>query len=433
MQKLKIKNFGPITNCQLDITDYLIFIGPQASGKSTISKGIYFFKSLREDLINYIYESVENGKIDKPLGTYAKRIRSKFLKFWGSTFHLNDIYLEYCFSDDISIKITLEPNSRYVTPDFSENFKTTFLRIINETKSFIRERDKKNPMFLSSNELLEIDHEKRTFFTKIRNMSNELFGETKDLLFIPAGRSLLATLSEQLQLINPEKLDFLMMAFVNRINNYKTVFNKSLSDIVTEKKKLTQDIIDFESISIAQGIIRKILKGEYRYDKDGEKIFVSKDKYTKLNYSSSGQQEVIWILHLIFLLILEKKSVFIVIEEPEAHLFPEAQKELVELISLMANQNSNQIIITTHSPYILSSINNLIYAGKIGKYKKEIVSKQIDSKLWIDINKIGAFYIHKGCYENIIDDELDLIKAETIDSASRIINDEYNFLFDLED
>jgi predicted ATPase len=46
MQRLVIRNFGPIKKLDLKIKDFLVFIGAQASGKSTISKSIYFFKSL---------------------------------------------------------------------------------------------------------------------------------------------------------------------------------------------------------------------------------------------------------------------------------------------------------------------------------------------------------------------------------------------------
>ena len=315
-------------NCELSVKDYMVFIGPQASGKSTISKGIYFFKSLRDDLIKYVLDSVEKGTLTKPLGTYAKRIRSKFLNYWGSSYHLNDICLKYFYSDEIFIEISLEPVHGYIEPVFSDGFKKRFSDIVNITNGFLAEKRKREAVFLG---------------------------------------------------------------------------------------------------------VSEILKGEYKYDRDGEKIYISKDKYTKLNYSSSGQQEVIWILHLIFLLILEKKGVFIVIEEPEAHLFPEAQKEMVDLISLMANVNNNQVIITTHSPYIISSINNLLYAEKIGMQKGEIVSKKIYSGFWINSENLGAYYINDGTYESIIDDELDLLKVELIDSASKTINEEYDFLLDLED
>ncbi len=62
---------------------------------------------------------------------------------------------------------------------------------------------------------------------------------------------------------------------------------------------------------------------------------------------------------LIFGYILDETSVFMVFEEPEAHLYPETQSDIVELIGLLANLYHNQIIIITHSPYILPPFNNL--------------------------------------------------------------------------
>ena len=51
MQKLIIKNFGPIKDVELDVNDFMVFIGPQASGKSTISKTLYFSEFLSCQII----------------------------------------------------------------------------------------------------------------------------------------------------------------------------------------------------------------------------------------------------------------------------------------------------------------------------------------------------------------------------------------------
>jgi ABC-type lipoprotein export system ATPase subunit len=331
------------------------------------------------------------------------------------------------------ISITLEEDHKYVKPDFSSSFLIGFNDIIRETEKFIDEMAKRDPTFLSSHELLALESGKRSFYIKIEKMANELFHDDRDLIYIPAGRSLTAILSDQLHYTHPFKLDYLMRAFVDRINNSKPLFNKSLSEMVYEKKKLTQDKIEFDTVEMAGKIIEKILKGSYRFDREGEKLYIDDNQYVKLNFSSSGQQEAIWILLLIFLVILENKKIFVVIEEPETHLYPEAQKDVVELISLLTNNADNQTIITTHSPYILTSINNLIYAKKIGDRKPSAVREKINPKLWLDKNVIGTFFIDKGCLENIMDEELYLIKAEAIDSVSTIINDEYEFLFDLDE
>lgn len=76
------------------VKDILIFIGPQASGKSTISKGIYFFPSLKDDLLEYVLEALKEQNFTKPLATYTRYIRRKFLTFWGPP-----LTLETCISN----------------------------------------------------------------------------------------------------------------------------------------------------------------------------------------------------------------------------------------------------------------------------------------------------------------------------------------------
>ena len=46
MQKIIIHQLGPVEHCELEINDFMIFTGPQASGKSTIAKSVFFFKNI---------------------------------------------------------------------------------------------------------------------------------------------------------------------------------------------------------------------------------------------------------------------------------------------------------------------------------------------------------------------------------------------------
>lgn len=431
MQKIKIVNFGPVKHVEMNVNDFMIFIGPQASGKSTISKSIYFFKSLKDDLLRYVIESIDNKFFDNPILSFSKRIRAKFLDFWGPTLHLSKLSLEYLYKENIRLVIKL--NRGYVDPIFSKLFVELFNNIISEAKAYNDKIYNRNLQFMSSSDFLAAESEKRMFLNRIENHISELFGDNKELVFIPAGRSLLATVSEQIQSIHPHKLDYLMRSFADRIINAKHFFSKSLYELVTDKKKFTEEKIEFSNVYFAQKLIENILKGEYRSDSEGEKLYFEPQKYVKINYASSGQQEVIWILLLIFLLILESKQVFIVFEEPEAHLYPEAQKQVVDLISLLSSVENNQIIITTHSPYILSSLNNLLYAYSIGQKKPKETKNILDKRLWLNPDKLIAFFVSEGCVNNIIDDEFRLIKSEAIDSASDIINNTYNLLFDLDD
>ncbi len=431
MQRIEIRNFGPINELNLDIKDFSILIGPQASGKSTIAKTIFFFKSLNDDLVKYFIESIEKNDFSKSIGTYAKSIRQKYLDYFGASTHLIGLHLKYYYTENIWISVTIETNNKYISPNFSEQFKNDFKNLVKEAIEFSSSIGQRNPSLLTSKELLQIDSNKRKFVSYVKEKCNSIFKEDRELIFIPAGRSLLATLSDQLQFINPRNLDFLMRTFLDKINILRPIFNKSLSDIIKERRLLTQYDIDYNKTRLAEEIISKILKGKYQYDKDGEKIFYETNKYVKLNFSSSGQQESLWILLLLFIVILEKQNVFMVIEEPEAHLFPEAQKEISNLIALMSNVENSQVIITTHSPYILASLNNLILAHKVGS-ENTIVEERINKNLWINREKVYAALVTKGQVKDIIDKELNIIQQENIDSVSGTINDEFDFLFQFE-
>lgn len=264
MQRLVVRNFGPVASVEVEVSSLMVLIGAQASGKSTVSKGIFFFKSLRDDVLRYLLESIDSADYAKPLGQIG-----------------------------------------------------------------------------------------------------------------------------------------------------------------------TYEKIDKEKIGIAKRLINSILKAKYLNDGEGEKLFVDEGIYTKINYASSGQQESIWILNLIFLAILNSQTVFVVFEEPEAHLYPSAQKEIVELISLLLNSGDNQIVITTHSPYVLSAFNNLLFASRAAKSNRESVGKIVPSSLWLSVADASVFKLQSGHLASIVDQEEELIDIGEIDDVSEAINETFDQLLNL--
>lgn len=98
--------------------------------------------------------------------------------------------------------------------------------------------------------------------------------------------------------------------------------------------------------------------------------------YVKINLASSGQQEVVWIFNLLFYYLLEEKKVFLILEEPEPHLYPESQRLIAEVLSLFANSDK-QILITTRSPYVLGTFNYLLIAAQCPEQHQAELSKSI--------------------------------------------------------
>ena len=142
---------------------------------------------------------------------------------------------------------------------------------------------------------------------------------------------------------------------------------------------------------------------------------------------------MLWLLNQLYILMLKKEKAFVIIEEPEAHLYPGLQSQVVEFISYFANVNDSAIFITTHSPYILTSVNTLYCAGKVikknPKYSKK-VHDIIGSSCEIIPQNVTALKINKDkSYLNLINEEIQELNTEMIDEISDSVNEKYMELY----
>ena len=136
---------------------------------------------------------------------------------------------------------------------------------------------------------------------------------------------------------------------------------------------------------------------------------------------------IVNILNVIFYYLLNNRKTYFIIEEPESHLFPNAQKLIAEFISLAKNDGRNQIFITAHSPYILGAFNNLLYADRISR---SVDSSELDQIISADkrmrFSTLSAYFIDGGEVIPCMDDEFESIENQVIDGASQDINDDYD-------
>jgi predicted ATP-dependent endonuclease of OLD family len=231
----------------------------------------------------------------------------------------------------------------------------------------------------------------------------------------------------------------LMLKFIERVAKVKRTF-KQFKDIdsLIEFHPKTKEIKQF--LSLVKKRMYSILKGEYIIDNFGEKIVSNSKVSTDLTNASSGQQEVIRILQDIFISILDKAKVFRIVEEPEAHLFPVAQKSLVELLALMVKQDDdNQIIITTHSPYILSVFNNLLFAQRVvdkNPSAEAEVAELIPKEFWLKANDFSAYSLGNSSIEedpkyceSIFNQQTGAIKQNYLDAVSEMLGGDFNALY----
>ena len=442
MRALVIDNFGPIKHAALELDNMLdIVIGPQASGKSTIAKVIYFCRKTRDYLVDFLMDSQNfiNTHPNELYVNFLKYIRKNFMGFFGTTKHIKKFSIEYFFNKETHtfLKITLDDEG-YAKILFSQNISMTIKDLLREAYQ-IQEENIKNKDFSFLERFNKEAQIRELSYKHFTEIIYSLFCDDQIIVYIPAGRSVLSTFSEQLYDVNVTMMDTTMQEFIGLIRTTRGKFNSKLDDIVANYTKTVKGQINNFDVQSAILIISKILRGNYVFDKDGEKIYYDTDKWIKLMFASSGQQESLWSLMLMFSFILEKRSAFVVLEEPEAHLFPEAQKYIVELISLFCNSTKSSMFLTTHSPYVLTSVNLLIHSFKVENNSKVLSEKNrlpiVPKNCRLNPSKINAYMIRpesKNNIDSIIESETRLIDAYEIDKVSQIISDETDKLIDLE-
>jgi predicted ATPase len=473
MQKIIINNFGPIKYAEIEVKKILVLIGEQASGKSTIAKLIYFFKTIQEDLFSQIYRDKQNQSLDINSDILSP-IQQKFYNFFGPTNNLPDfeITFYYSFNENKFLKLSNDENKKMKISPIDTFINEKFTILASDIKFRLRQE------YLNINKNRNIqplikEEEKIKYAQQLYDLLNDLFqNKQRDLLFIVAGRSATVAYPSLFEKYFSQSIEINLKQNIS-IDNYERS-SKTLDEILLEKfiekfvrvKDIFKKFRNFEGLieSYSENNIKeklyqvknkidKILKGEYRIDDLGEKILFNKEteEYIYLSNTSSGQQESIRILQDIFLNILDNTKVLRILEEPEAHLFPVAQKQLIELLALMVNHNDdNQLIITTHSPYVLTVFNNLLFANRVVEKNPSTqseVAQIIPQDSWLSAKDFSAYSLgnqsvsdslrgdvgamDSNYCEPIFNQEKGTIQQNYLDTVSEILGGDFQALYSI--
>ncbi|MEZ4705816.1 MAG: AAA family ATPase [Caldilineaceae bacterium] len=441
MQKIAIRNFMALQDVDIEIKNLLILIGEQASGKSTISKLVYFFKSIRQDLIEVIYDDLDG---DPALHTQLwRKIGSKFYNYFGSTKHLENFEITYWYdetnrlnlslAEDKSLKVSFQPSEFYQSLFYGQ-----MVTLIDEVKSHLKQ---------------ENIYEQRAFQRSLNDLeryTETLFHDRQIPLYLPAGRNISVNYPEPfrfefygnlrggiaLQETKPNPVPssdlYLMSSFLEQVERIKQRFRSNDFHTLLQDYQALGKSANEHVLRLVIDHIAKILRGDYQHDQNSEKIYYDAQHYVYLNNASSGQQEAIRILQDAFLTILDNEGVFRVIEEPEAHLYPTAQKYLMEILVMMLNYTDSQLIITTHSPYILGIVNNLLYATRVAR-NNPLASADVEQILpqatWLNPQDVTAYFLSDGGGESIIDSAMGLLDQNMLDEISEELGAEFQDLY----
>ncbi|WP_281298213.1 AAA family ATPase [Flavobacterium limnophilum] len=440
--KLIVKNFGPLKDIEIEVREMVALIGAQASGKSTLAKLLSILededfrrdeKNTFEDelkkynILSYLkkdtyisYDNINHFKtspfsFDYENGSFSKGTPQRFLSFIKDA--NND-----SSNDKNKIKNTLKTalsaalNELFITDSIIFSNIVTNEIEKNKIKSLILKKQIKSfkPDENTADELLEILEKEKSInnyielFEKIiQNFPNlYLF----DSIYIPSERSFLHLIAENsLGLLNNNVL------IPKHLLNSGQEYQKAIQTI----KELPLDIID-----------KKI-----KYKREGKTSYIYHNETEKVDLleSASGLQSVVPILLLVEYSksLKEKYNFNFVVEEPELNLYPKAQHELIKYLVKNCLFDRKNLILTTHSPFVLASINNLLLAFDKGKTKPKEVNKIIKKESWLDPKNFIAYELKNGKAKKIMNDKLGQINENMIDNVSDSFSDEFDKLLDL--
>lgn len=423
MESLEIRNFLTIRHAKLDVRRFTILIGPQASGKSVVAKLLYFFRNF---LSKHYIQSIQNQETKRQLERRAvvdfEQIFPRYA--WSD----QEFTLSYS-TEDVSVSLSRQGrSSKKLGLEF--NYSQNLADLYRKAKSLYKRKLEK----LKSSE--EVLLGRIVFFSQILEESvyNSSLGHNfQHSVFIPASRSFFANLQKNVFsfLANSIVIDPFIKEFGSVYEPSKSVYHSryAFAEGDEESRSLREEVKQ-ES--------EKILAGQYVYEDDQDWIVSGKKKINLAN-ASSGQQEVLPLLVVLSARLTytgrgSRLSTFF-IEEPEAHLFPVSQRRIIGIFSRLYKTFGSNFLLTTHSPYILTALNNLIMASNLVQERESVseeVKKIIGEDEMIRFEDVAAYTIENGSLKSILDSKSQLIGSSIIDSVSNDFDRVFDRLMEIE-
>jgi predicted ATPase len=427
-ETISIKNFGGLKDVTIPLNSINIFIGKQASGKSVTAKLIYFFRQSFEDIFDGLTENKKQKDIEEeiikrfkkyfPVDSWSKgKFSIKYVTSNEHTIIQNDEILQVSLAS-ISIERRVKDSIKINCSELVNQI-SLLQKYISNTLQKEETRDVFQDFSSNPKDIAK-------FLYHVLSNQNFLkpFGFQ---IFIPAGRSFFSNIQSSI---------FSILATGDSIDPFIIEFGS----FYERAKVANYDLKSEELQTHIQNSMTEVLGANFFSDKSGDYLIHKDGRKIGLLFCSSGQQEslpLVLILRNYFAKLnsMEFISNTIYIEEPETHLFPSAQKKIVEMIASAHNisKDKSQLVITTHSPYILTSFNNLLQAGQLlesGTNKKKLF-KIVPEHEILKPGELNAYAFADGGVSSLIDEETGLISADLLDQVSEEIAIEFDELLNL--
>ncbi len=195
-------------------------------------------------------------------------------------------------------------------------------------------------------------------------------------------------------------------SFLSMLN---TIFANRLRDRDTRERQAKREPLIKRYIHLAEILEKEILAGGVDFstpepDPRREVLFQpTQDTSLEMPIASSMVKELAPLV--LYLRHLAQPGELLIIDEPEMNLHPTAQVKIIEFLAMLVNAGLH-VLITTHSPYIVDHLVNLMDAYKHQhphKIAKKFLLQQRDA--FIPQEQVAAYLVEKGKVTNILEPE----------------------------
>ncbi len=373
---IEVTNFLVIKEATMKCGDITVLVGEQATGKSLLAKLRYFFWEYQAELWEFVLLHSVRGSKGKVIEKYNESKTASFNELFSNIKNMSDNFSIRFKSGGISISVKRDKNGSEIKISHPKGLEE-FIKGIQDIGNSRQDK-----------------HGNYTIF------STELdFQSIPTVLYVPASRLFFATIEG-----NPFQF------FDKKTYSFDLLLRTFGNFWVNQKKGFSKDFKDSKKSDAWFNNARTILAGDYVHKDETDYIKTTWGGTVELKDASSGQQEVLPLLAAIYgFLRNEKTNKLLIIEEPEAHIYPTAQRVLMKMIAEFAREKGRKVMITTHSPYIPTCVNNEIQIA-------------MNEQAPLDVK---AYYVSDRTAQDIYLKKEDMMDTDQIDSVSEELMSEY--------
>ncbi len=486
--KIKIRNLGVIKTATVDIKPLTVFVGPNNQGKTWLAYtlagifGSFGYKEYMDVdtdavLASYplLHNSVEhflkNGNTSVDLIQFAREYGKLYFtnvaqqsKVWlpqfmstrRSSFENLDISIEsleekeaHFFTDILNANLEVHvPNREAPIFSIRKNHKDSKLYVYTSTEA------------LSSNELVDMENDEKdippldilkdllvrwVFQIVHRAIFREVYTlptERTTIITVPFGQQRQSKSELVIDKVSSSTHEQKLNTMIEPVNSFLRMIAptfldyKRASDRRERDKKNEPKIKDY--IQLARILEKQILGGELSFPQtaldvtedviqaefDPREILFKPNKKIGLDISISSSMVKELSTLALYLRYIAKPDQLLVIDEPEMNLHPEAQVKMIEFIAMLVNAGLN-VLITTHSPYMLDHLTNLIKAEKVEN--KESIQDEFYLKkkeAFIAQKDVSIYLFNEGKVINAVEED-GIIQLNTFGDVSDRVSEIY--------